>query len=378
MEDAPRVRISLADASVGPVQRTGRPDGEICLLLLRDTPTTGLLLLCNTLETAARWADRLCLAGCTMSDLHLQINLLPDRHVGRMVRVATTLGTARTVPQAGRLLALKFATGDLQKKQLVTEAKCLLALHHPALLRSYGLYQVKVKAESGLGMLIDLKEGRDLARWIPPQGYPEWVLAGIMSQICIGLAYLHGHSILHRDVKPTNVLCQRAAANGSVRAVLADFAVSAHVENTAEVAKRCGSGGYIAPEVFCNEWPSAVSARHLSREAVENILKVDMFSFGMLVLTAALGENPFCDPEPKAMYLKNARAEIPAHRFEVLSVELQALLGGLLEQKPSGRMSSSQASDHPWFLSPETPPDAERPMPGNLVAWEDFVRLGEN
>jgi serine/threonine protein kinase len=285
--------------------------------------------------------------------------------------------SSRTATQAG-ILALKVADSEDKKKEILNEVKFLLSLDHPGILRSYGVYEVKQNGNHALGMLIDFKRGGALSAWIPTSGFPEDVIKGIMLEICSSLVYLHGISIIHRDIKPSNILCERAE-DGAVRAVLADFGLAAHINDSEEIVRRCGTCGFVAPEMFRPDWGACVM-RRMKETTGEKLLKVDMYSVGMVVFSAVVGQISFHGEDEHEMWNRNMRGEVPEDVLEMLSVDLQSLLKGLLARKPSLRTSSLEACSHPWFLvssdtsamrhiAPRT-----RPVPmSHAVTWEKFV-----
>jgi serine/threonine protein kinase len=93
----------------------------------------------------------------------------------------------------------------------------------------------------------------------------------------------------------------------------------------------------------------------------ENVLKTDIFAFGMLIYETAGGANPFLSPTLRETYKKNAHGIIDAHETSRLSVELQDLLKRLTERDPRNRCSIFDAAGHPWFQA-------------DSVSWEIFVQ----
>lgn len=374
--DACREKIRLSRSFVYSVQNVAhgdliRPD---CVICIRDQQESGMLIACPSHEMSEMLKDRLCLAGCIMRDFAEHIRPLPQAEYGvRLVQPLSSRTATRNV------LALKVATNEEKKEQLLTEAQFLLALHHPGIPRVYGMYEVNVKGARSLSMITDFAAGGDLEQWIPSCGFPEWVVVGVMEQICSSVEYLHNLSIVHRDLKPSNIFCE-PAPDGSVRAVVADFGLAAHVGDLEEISRRCGSSGYVAPEMFHPRWCAAL----LESESFENLLKIDMFSFGALIFTVVVGKNPFHDPDKEVMYDNNARVQVPQDDWEMLSVDLQLLLDGLLVRRPSTRMSSVETSIQPWFcafagaLAEMGVKDADRPVRSNSVPWEEFARFGRN
>ena len=199
----------------------------------------------STVEEQRSFLDGLCSAGCIMSDLTDHFSLLahglPALRLGRPK-------TSRRVP-AAETVALKVAFDDERKAQLLDEVKVLMSLKHDGIVGAGGLYLVNAGDSQALGMLLDYKKRGDLASWIPGGGLPEWIVRGIMGPICDALVYLHRIPAVHRDIKPSNVLCERAE-DGSVKLVLADFGLASHALDAENMARRCGTGGFIAPEMF--------------------------------------------------------------------------------------------------------------------------------
>jgi serine/threonine protein kinase len=231
---------------------------------------------------------------------------------------------------------------------------------------AYGLYAVKVQGERSLGMLLDYKSGGDLKSYIPTDGLPEWMVKGITAPICEALEYLHGVNAVHRDVKPGNVLCDRAA-DGSLKVVLADFGLAAHIADGKRLSQRCGTGGYIAPEVFQRDWP-----QKWRTETAADLAKTDMFSFGMLVYATAFGDNPFADKSLDRMYRRNARGLLPLANMAGRSDELQSLLSGLCAKDPRRRLSGSETLLHPWFDSDRGGSSSDGGRKATTVEWAAF------
>ena len=134
------------------------------------------------------------------------------------------------------------------------------------------------------------------------------MVSGMLAPICSAMVYLHGLPVVHRDIKPSNVFCERAE-DGSVKVVLADFGIAAHIMDTENMSSPCGTAGFLAPEMF-RDWD-----RHLEEEAIANVTKIDVFSFGMMVYTTVFGENPFIDTTMNnslnLTYARNARCSLP-------------------------------------------------------------------
>jgi serine/threonine protein kinase len=300
-----------------------------------------------TVEDQRTFLDRLCFAGCILYDIGDHFTLLPpDAQPSRGVRLGYIHATARRTTNA-EIVALKVASNNDRMSQLINEVQFLLNLHHDGIVGAYGIYAVKAEDRRSLAMLLEHKKGGDLSSWIPTGGLPEPMVRGIAAQICDALVYLHAIPAVHRDIKPSNVLCERAE-DGSVKVFLADFGLAAYARDRKSMSRRCGTGGYIAPEMFRNDWPVKSSS-----QTVINITKIDVFSFGMLLYETALGTNPFKadDASWDTKLRGTSRASLSVANMAGQSDELQHLLFGLCAKNPCKRFSSSEALAHPWFSS---------------------------
>jgi hypothetical protein len=187
---------------------------------------------CPTADGQARLLDAFCAAGCIMPDMVAQVRMLPGPAPADLpwfVRLAEPTDGARTRTRDG-VVALKVAAGAEKKKQLLNEMKFLLTIDHDAILRTYGMYDVKVNGMQSLGFLCDFKDGGDLSSWIPKDGMREELAKGVFAQVCSALKYLYDRRIVHRDIKPSNVFCDQKV-DGSFKATLADFGLATRADD---------------------------------------------------------------------------------------------------------------------------------------------------
>jgi serine/threonine protein kinase len=311
---------------------------SVCIRSLEST--IGMVVAHRTPEDQRGFLERLCAAGCVMRDFVDQFTLMPadDQPPGEIL-IASPCSSRTTA----EVVALKKAS-DHRMKQLHHEVKVLLGLQHDAIIRAHGIYEVKVKGNRSLAMVIDYKGGGDLLSWIPQDGgLPENQVRQMMTPICDALVYLHGIRVVHKDIKPSNMLCDRAA-DGSIKVVLADFEYAAYIPDKEMLSQRCGSCGFVAPEMLRNDW-----MQQAEWGTDRTITKIDVFSFGMTIYGAIFGRNPFEDETEKLTFLRNARCLISFADMRGRSEELRTLLEGLCAKNPEARYTSSEAFAHPWF-----------------------------
>ncbi|GAA5821066.1 hypothetical protein JCM10212_003099 [Sporobolomyces blumeae] len=123
-------------------------------------------------------------------------------------------------------------------------------------------------------------QGQDLFDFVDlhPTGLPPAPIARILSQVADALAFLHEHSIVHRDIKDENVVLD---PNGNVR--LIDFGSAAYVKEGRVFDTFSGTLDFAAPEVL-------KGARYSGREQ-------DVWALGVLGYVLICGECPFWSPE---------------------------------------------------------------------------------
>merc|ERR1719210_2406929 len=95
----------------------------------------------------------------------------------------------------------------------------------------------------------------------------------LFSGIIQGLDHIHRHDIVHRDIKAENVLLKRDNF-----AVITDFGLATWISDRAQMARRCGSPGYVAPEVCLG---------------MQYDVKVDVFGAGVILYLTLSREMPF-------------------------------------------------------------------------------------
>ena len=176
-------------------------------------------------------------------------------------------------------------------------------------------------------------------------GLPESALRDITQQLLAVVSYLHAHGVVHRDIKPDNILIKKALKGGSYRLALIDFGVAAFNSPRAlmpsyssyAMSDRTGTLAYRAPETF-NE--------------VEYSEAVDAWALGCTLYEAAFGErfmrhsSARCITSTKSHLLPNLNA---SEKLSSVSAGLAHLLVRLLEADPAKRATVSQAMRHGWL-----------------------------
>ncbi|MBC8073729.1 MAG: serine/threonine protein kinase, partial [Deltaproteobacteria bacterium] len=195
-------------------------------------------------------------------------------------------------PQLQRRVAIKVLAGEpstAASAALHREAEALAALSHPNVVT---IYEVGWCA-FGLFVVMELVEGVPLSTWLEQHPDPRQrfdAALELLIQVGRGLAAAHGVGLVHRDVKPSNMLVGRDH-DGSPRARVADFGLArlhqggasssspgGEMTPTAATHDRVGTPGYMSPEQIDGEPSDARS---------------DQFSFCVTAFEALFGGTPF-------------------------------------------------------------------------------------
>ena len=227
------------------------------------------------------------------------------------------------------------------------EARVAARLNHSNVV---ALYELGFDADN-VYLVSELVEGRTLADLIAEDALSDRDIARIGAAICTGLAHAHGRGVVHRDVKPQNVMVVAAPARGSGFAKLTDFGV-AHLAGD-EVLTRTGDVvgtlAYMAPE---------------QAEGARVTWEADVYSLALSLYEAWTGANPVRKRGPAATArqlgkpitsLGKARKDLPPEL--VLAIDLA--LDPRPERRPSPEELGAVLRDHARELSDEGALEAE-------------------
>jgi serine/threonine-protein kinase len=204
-------------------------------------------------------------------------------------------------PKTGQVIAVKvlhpqFANNPRVAKAFLNEAWSQYNLPHPNIVRVHGFLEQPVPA-----ILMEYVEGPTLETVIRQEMNgapmsPHEVFA-IIGPLLRGLAYCHGRKVVHRDIKPGNILLNRAKGARPGRPKLTDFGLVRILDEGSDARRvRMGTPPYMAPEQY----------RFVQDVGPE----ADVFSVGMLMwrlLTGYLPVDPRDESSLEALYSGNSR-----------------------------------------------------------------------
>ena len=211
---------------------------------------------------------------------------------------------------------------------------------------------------------MELLDGKDLFEYISSKGVLEEEEAGcIVRDILVGLLNMKQIGIAHRDIKPANIFMTNESKYGtSVK--LGDFGMSTLVGLDGLVRGRCGSPGYVAPEILMAK----------AGQGYGN--QVDVFSAGVTLYLMLCGYEPFYGENEKELIQANKHAEVdfPRSEWGRISPEARDLVGQMLKADPTERITAKDALEHDWIVRLEQKHKNSRVE--NTIAINDSLDKG--
>ena len=185
------------------------------------------------------------------------------------------------------------------------------------------------QTENNLYLVTEFCPGGDLDEYISKNGpLSDAVGRRVLAQIVIGLDELHSQKVIHRDIKPGNVLLtMENIQEADIR--LADFGFARYMEQNL-TSSYLGTLVYMAPEILSN---------------TKYDYKADIWSLGVLAHKIFIGSQPFDSQDEQELLQKSAQFTFPP--FAQISNDLKDLITRMLAFYSNFRIKLDQIKTHP-------------------------------
>ncbi len=247
-----------------------------------------------------------------------------------------------------KVLPTHLAHRPEARERFLREARMAAGLSHPHIVPIHRVSEVG----GFVFFVMSYVEGETLGDRLRTRGpLPPAEAARILREVAWALAYAHGRGIVHRDVKPDNILLE--ARTG--RALVTDFGIAHGGRDPGVVTdpgKIMGTAHFMSPEQAASE---SIDGRS------------DIYALGVVGYLAVSGRLPYEAPTVPALLLRQATQEPPSvmRAAPGLPPALGAAIDRCLARDPAARFTDGEALAE--ALAP--PPDARPSLPTTLRAW---------
>jgi serine/threonine protein kinase len=199
--------------------------------------------------------------------------------------------------------------------KLLKEPRLQAALNHPNIVR-----MIAAEKENRIFfMVMEYIKGKTLEKVLEKEGTLDWAQAAdLLRQISQGVEHAHSNKIIHRDLRPSNILVSEAGL-----AKITDFGTSAWLNTVPYASTRIGSPPYMAPEQF------------LGKASYQS----DIYSLGCIFYELLTGRPPIFDPDPFKILEKAQQGKITPPRLKNAKIprEIDEIIMSCLAAKVEDR-----------------------------------------
>ncbi|XP_077872044.1 sperm motility kinase 2B-like [Ictidomys tridecemlineatus] len=239
----------------------------------------------------------------------------------------------------GAEVAVKVLPRSTWENLVHSEILAMKTLNHPNVIQ---LFEV-IETHKQIYIVMEYGVGGSLFDLIPPRGMQEEEARRLFRQIASAVCYCHKMHILHRDLKPKNIVLD---ARGNIRIV--DFGLSTMFKPGQKLTEFWGTLDYLAPECV--------------REEVHEGPPVDSWSLGVILYYMLTGHRPFMAASMKGLMRKilHPKLKFPWR----VSAKAKRLIKKILTVDPRARPSAEEILADPWLNQGEEKlPSHDVPLP---------------
>lgn len=310
-----------------------------CIRFVRNLRFTDLY--CADENVAAEWREHFSRVFI-QSDFHTKFSTIKSIGKGSFARVYLV-----EKKKGGQ----KFAVKAFSKEYLLSQAKGRDSVMNEIsvmqrLSNKYVMHLEEVhESKNSIYLVLELLEGGELLSYISQKDHvTSKEVHRIMKCIMEALAYMASRNVMHRDLKPDNMILKEKNKLENCTLKLVDFGLATQCDLPEYLFKRCGTPGFVAPEVI----------NAPSNENIHYDPKCDIFSAGVIFFILLTERSPFDGKSFKEILQKNKQCKIdfknPKLRKNPAALDL---LQKMLENEPEKRISAKDALAHRFFTDIE-------------------------
>jgi len=270
-----------------------------------------------------------------------------ERELGRggmgAVYLARDLRLDRSV--ALKVLPPEFAASGALRERFLRETRTAASFSHPNIVPVHAVEE----HEGVLAFAMGFVEGESVAERVKRQGpLDPRSVARMLTDVAYALAYAHGRGVVHRDIKPDNIMIERATG----RALLMDFGISRPISTAVETAGLTRVGEVVGT-------PEYMSPEQASGDRVDG--RSDLYSLGLVALYALTGSPVITGDTTQQIIVRQLTETLPPAKS--LRADIPAALAEAVDRcvmkDPGARFDSAESLveqlDRAQLAAPEIP-----------------------
>src|SRR5271165_5186736 len=229
-------------------------------------------------------------------------------------------------PVTLKVISEKYLGDESARLRFLREARAAASLRHPYVASVFHLG----RTGSSYFYAMEFVEGETLENLIKRSGRVGVKLAlEITTQVAAGLAAVHEQNLVHRDIKPTNIMVSLKEER-SVTVKIIDLGLAKALDESASEAGISSPGAFVGT-------PEFASPEQFVGVSVD--IRSDLYSLGVTLWVMVTGQTPFRGPAAEVMY-QHQHAPLPRERLKDLPQPVAVLLEKLLEKDPAQRFQT--------------------------------------
>jgi serine/threonine-protein kinase len=278
-----------------------------------------------------------------------------EREVGSGGMARVFLGRDEVLDRPVAVKVLKPMHGDTEiAARFRREGRTAARLSHPNIVQVYDAGEGDLEGEEVSYIVMEYLPGGDLKELIDARGpLPGAELARIGEEVCSGLAHAHGRGVIHRDIKPHNILLDEKG-----RSKVSDFGIARALDTT----QATRTGAYLGTALYSS--PEQLQGHRVTP-------KSDVYSLGATLYQAAAGEPPFTGTpiEVASQHVSKPPPPLKAREAGLdIGGEMEDLILSCLAKDADERPSAEEAQRRfgdlapmAGIVPPGAPPEPQRP-----------------
>ena len=248
-------------------------------------------------------------------------------------------------PVALKVLPTEFAANGSLRERFLRETRTAASFSHPNIVPVHAVEE----HEGMLAFAMGFVEGESVAERVKRQGAMDpRSVARMLTDVSYALAYAHGRGVVHRDIKPDNIMIERATG----RALLMDFGISRTISAPVEAAGLTRVGEVVGTPEFMS--PEQASGDHVDGRS-------DLYSLGLVALFALTGKPAITGETTQQIIVRQLTEKLPPTKSLRADVPdaLAEAIDRCVMKEPSQRFESAESLveqlDRAQLAAPEIP-----------------------